>query len=275
MDRPAAADDEAKACAYCSLVPAAAFRSRPGRLRLGPSLILLLLAAPALSQEAVTFEGADGVVVHADLYPHEGDEARGAILLFHQAGSNAGEYLEIASHLATLGFDALAVDQRLGGSMFERTNRTMAGLTGPVMSFDAVLPDLAAALAFAEARWPGQPILAWGSSYSADLLVALAADEPEAVAAVLAFSPAGLLRERDLFDLAAGVRAPVFVTYATADGEHAVAATLAAALPTGLATLDLPRASTHGSRMLLEGTNPAGWEAPWTAVEAFLDQVAP
>jgi dienelactone hydrolase len=236
---------------------------------------LLLLATPALAQEAVTFEAADGVVVHADLYPHGGERARGAILLFHQAGANAGEYRGIAPRLAAQGFDALAVDQRMGGSMFGTTNRTMAGLTGPVMSFDAVLPDLAAALAYARVAWPDAPLLLWGSSYSADLVVALAADEPEAVAGVLAFSPVGLLRERDLLDSAAQVRAPVFITFASADDERSLAAALAAALPDGLATLDAPAPGTHGSMTLLPATNPAGWEAEWAAVEAFLARVAP
>jgi dienelactone hydrolase len=254
-------------------------------------LALGFLAAPRLAQEAVTFETADGVTVHADLYPHEGDPSRGAILLFHQAGGNAGEYREIAPRLAAQGFAALAVDQRMGGSMHGHPNRTMAGLTGPVMSFDAVLPDLAAALAYARETWPDSPLLLWGSSYSADLVVALAAmqgtTEPNQVAeeeagdptgdlaGVLAFSPPGLLRETDPLDLAAQVRVPVFITYASADGERAVAAELAEALPSGLATLDEPEIATHGSMMLLDTVNPAGAEEQWNVVETFLDRVAP
>lgn len=239
------------------------------------ALLVLLPAEPALAQEPVTFPAADGVLVHADLYPHEGDRVRGVILLFHQAGGNAGEYRAIAPRLAAQGFDALAVDQRMGGSMFGQANRTMAGLTGPVMSFDAVLPDLAAALAFANATWPGEPVLLWGSSYSADLVVALAADEPAAVDSVLAFSPVGLLKDRDLLDLATQVRAPVFITYASADGERALAEALAHALPEGSATLDAPATGTHGSGTLSPDLNPASWEAEWAAVEAFLDRVAP
>ena len=237
--------------------------------------LLLLIAAPVAAQEAVTFLAADGIVVHADRYPHEGNRARGVILLFHQAGGNAGEYREIAPRLAALEFDSLAVDQRMGGSMFGQPNRTMAGLTGPVMSFDAVLPDLAAALAFAQVTWPGEPVLLWGSSYSADLVVALAADQPEGVEAVLAFSPVGLLRDRDLLDLATQVRAPVFITYASADNERDLAEALTHALPQGLATLDAPAPGTHGSGTLSPDLNSAGWDAEWAAVEAFLNRVAP
>ena len=165
------------------------------------TFLVLLLASPALAQEAVTFTAADGLVIHADRLDHEGELSRGVVLLFHQAGGNAGEYGAIAPRLAGMGFDALAVDQRLGGSAWGQANRTMAGLTGPVMSFDAGAPDLAGALAYAQAIWPSEPILVWGSCYAADLVVALAADEPEAVAGVLAFSPVGLLRERPLLDL--------------------------------------------------------------------------
>ena len=237
-------------------------------------LPLLVLAAPCLAQEEVTFRSKDGVVVHADLYAREG-RPRGAVLLFHQLGGNAGEYQDIAPRLAAQGFDALAVDQRLGGSMFGIANRTMAGMTRPTMTFDAVLPDLAAALAYARDAWPGEPLLLWGSSYSADLVVAQAADDSEGVAGVLAFSPVNMLQERDLLNLAAAVTVPVFLTYATADGERALAAAVAAAVPTSLATLDEPTVGVHGSLTLLEHYNPSGWEAEWAAVEAFLATVAP
>lgn len=241
-----------------------------------PALIplSLLLATPVLAQDEVTFPATDGLVVHADRYEHEGERSRGAVLLFHQLGSNAGEYHEITPRLQAQGFDALAVDQRMGGSMFGTPNRTMAGLTGPVLSFDAVLPDLQAALDYARDSWPGEPVLLWGSSYSADLVIALAVEDPEGVAGVLAFSPVDQMQEHDLLDLAGRLTVPLFITYATADDERTFASALAQRVPDGLATLDEPRAGRHGSVTLLGTFNPDGWEAEWEAVEAFLDRVA-
>lgn len=235
----------------------------------------LLAAVPLLAQEAVTLEAEDGVVVHADRYDQWTGRSRGVILLFHEADGNALEYHEIAPRLAAQGFDALAIDQRLGGTMYGLPNRTVAGLTGPVMSTDAVLPDLRAAVDHAREAWPGAPILLWGSSYSADLVVALAADAPEGVAGVLAFSPVGLMRERDLLDVARDVAVPVFITYASGDGERVLAADLADALPDGLAVLHAPTTGMHGSTTLMETINPAGWEDQWEAVTAFLARVAP
>jgi len=51
----------------------------------------------------------------AEYYPAE-REAAPLILLFHQACSNRGEYATIAPMLVRLGFAALAVDQRSGGT---------------------------------------------------------------------------------------------------------------------------------------------------------------
>jgi len=57
--------------------------------------------------DAISFAASDRVQVFADYYS-AGSKAKPVILLFHQAGSNRGEYATIGSTLATLGFNALA-----------------------------------------------------------------------------------------------------------------------------------------------------------------------
>jgi len=57
--------------------------------------------------------------------------------LFHQAGSNRGEYAMIGPMLAALGFNALAIDQRSGGNAWGRTNETVKRLG---KSTDALSP---------------------------------------------------------------------------------------------------------------------------------------
>lgn len=137
-------------------------------------------------------------------------------------------------------------------------NRTVAGLTGPVMSYHAVMPDLRAAHGYAQATWPGEPVLLWGSSYAADLVIALGTEGPDGLAGRLAFSPVGVLRDADLVEAASRLAVPLFLTHATADGERAVAQAIAAAVPEGLATLDDPEAGAHGSVTLLATYNPGG-----------------
>ena len=109
------------------------------------ALAFALLPLASWAQTEIELTAADGVAVFADAYTHEGDVLRGTIVLFHQADSNAAEYATIAPRLAALGFDALAVDQRSGGSMFMATNRTATAL-GRAATYEAALPDMQAAL---------------------------------------------------------------------------------------------------------------------------------
>src|SRR5690349_11148739 len=85
-----------------------------------------LAMAPAYTHAAdvVSFAANDSVQVFADYYS-AGSKAKPLILLFHQAGSNRGEYATIGPMLATLGFNALAIDQRSGGNAWGRTNETV------------------------------------------------------------------------------------------------------------------------------------------------------
>ena len=91
----------------------------------GATLMLTTLA----SAEPTTLwlQATDGVEIRGDLYALDGDDKRSApvILLFHQAGSNRGEYAEIAPRLNELGFHALAIDQRSGGKRWGFENETV------------------------------------------------------------------------------------------------------------------------------------------------------
>ena len=79
--------------------------------------------------------------------------------------------------LATLGFNALAIDQRSGGNAWERSNDTIKRL-GKSTGYDEALPDLEAALQWAKSSGETGPIILWGSSYSAALVFLVAASHP-------------------------------------------------------------------------------------------------
>ena len=96
------------------------------------------------------------------------------VVAFHQARSSAAEYAPIAPRLVNAGFTVLAIDQRSGDGAFGGTNRTAAGFARREVSYDAALPDLEAALAWAKAEARGAPVVVWGSSYSAALVFLLA-----------------------------------------------------------------------------------------------------
>jgi dienelactone hydrolase len=229
---------------------------------------LVAAAAPARA-DSVSFAASDGVTVFADYAP---PKAKGEplILLFHQAGSNRGEYATIAPVLAQLGYATLAVDQRSGGNLWGRANETVQQL-GHSTDYGDALRDLEAALAWAKANGQGKVIL-WGSSYSAALVFLVAAKHPQEIAAVLAFSPGEYLSEPGAVRrAAAAVTAPIFVTSAKDAGEIAAAKAILDASPAAKKTQLVPQiAGVHGSSTLRADRNPKGAEGNWAAVKAFL-----
>lgn len=151
-----------------------------------------MAAHVASSQEAneVQFKTEDGLTIYGDLYFEHTE--RPMVLLFHQAGSCArGEYESIVPVLTKNRYNVLAIDQRSGGSKLGATNRTVAHLGGKLYEYCETYPDFEAALAYvrSELNYAGK-VVAWGSSYSASMVVRLKANNPDQVAAVLAFSPA-------------------------------------------------------------------------------------
>ncbi len=219
----------------------------------------------------LVIKAADGVALHGALYAAPNPKA--IILLFHQAGSGKGEYATIAPRLNTLGYTALAIDQRSGGDLFG-VNETARAVGGQPSYLDAKA-DLQAALEWA--RPQGKPIILWGSSYSSALVFLVAAENPGAVTALLSFSPGEYLGQPDLVRQNAGKLAlPVFVTSAKDAGEIAAARAIFTAVPGTGNVLAVPAiAGVHGSSTLIAARNPAGAEDNWPAVEAFLKRVAP
>lgn len=169
-------------------------------------LMLLALFAANSAVSAVTefsVETTDGVIVYGDLYtidsanadvrdePSYTELSVPLILLFHQGGGDArGEYTPLVSRLTGAGYNLLSIDQRSGGDRFGGVNRTVARLGDREYSYCDAYPDLEAALRFAINYGFTGKIIAWGSSYSAALVIKLASEHPDKIDAVLAFSPA-------------------------------------------------------------------------------------
>ena len=224
--------------------------------------------APGEAQP-VQFEASDGVTVHGAWYPAK--EPAATILLFHQAGANKAEYATIAPMLAKAGYNALAIDQRSGGDMFGGTNETVAGIGGSAPDYEAALADMDAALAWA--RTKGEPVIVWGSSYSAALAFLLAAQHPGEIAALLTFSPGEYLKDKQAVRQAASkVSIPIFTM--AADGKEANAAmAILSAVPRETNEPVVPQHGAHGSSTLIAAENPKGAEANRAGVMAFLKQV--
>jgi dienelactone hydrolase len=227
-------------------------------------LPLTVLSFNAACAEDITLQASDGVSVSAT-YQGAAKPGRPIILLFHQAGGSGAEFDAIGPRLVQLGFDTLAVDQRSGGPAFGRPNRTVQRL-GRTADYLSALPDLQAAVDWAASR-RASVIVAWGSSYSASLVLLLAARDKR-VTAVVSFSPGEYFTDQSLVRNAASrVTVPVLLSSASTPGEITGARSIFEVLPTQKTKVQLrPRRASHGSIALAE---PGGAEL-WPAVEQFL-----
>jgi pimeloyl-ACP methyl ester carboxylesterase len=225
----------------------------------GAIVTLLLAPISASAQEAVSFKASDGVTVFGDAY-EAADPKRPAIICFHMAGSDRGEYAKIAPRLVRLGFNVLAIDQRSGSGETAR-------FYGKKARYLDALPDLEAAVAFERTHHPMSKVLVWGSSYSAALVFLLAAKDSK-IAGVLSFSPDEYLGKDNLAKNAAKhVTAPVFIT--SARGEADAAKHILDTVASKDKVQFVPKgAGEHGSSALL--LEPEASKEYWTAVEAFL-----
>jgi pimeloyl-ACP methyl ester carboxylesterase len=231
-------------------------------------------------REEVTIEVA-GTPIVADWYAtDEQTETTPVVALFHQGGGSArGEYGFLVPRLLDLGFEVLAVDLHGGGDRFGRPNRTMARTPEPDdFSYCDALPEMEGVLAHLRSQRPGAPIVAWGSSYSAALVMRVAAADAEGVIRALAFSPAAGEPMDDCGAEPDGPRVSIPLLVVRPDNE--------ATLPNVVPQLNAFRAAgyqvliaspgVHGSSAL----NPLRVRQPtteaWAVVEAFLrEAVAP
>ena len=226
-------------------------------------------SGPALPREPNMLKTYDRTSIAGWLY--KAAKPKAVILLFHQAGSSKDEYATIAPRLAAMGYSAYAIDQRSGGDLFG--DNSTVHRNGKSTGYLEARQDLEAALAWG--RTQGVPVILWGSSYSAALVFLVAADNPADVDAVMAFSPGEYLGDGNpVTRAAARLRVPVYVTSAKDPQEIATARSILAAVPGARKLQYVPDAGgRHGSSTLIKDKDPAGYEANWRAVEAFLRQV--
>ena len=233
------------------------------------ALLTAFFAFPAGALETVQFPSADGLQVTADVYPPE-TTPRTALLLFHMAGSSRGEYRDIAPRLARLGYVAVAIDLRSGGSFAGVVNETAAA-AGADPGYEATIPDIEAALGWARDNLGVERIGVVGSSYSASLVLVLAGRDPKFTDAAMAFSPGEYFADRRFVrDAATGVTVPVFITGAKKETGNWQPIFKAIPGP-GKVGFKPPVAGRHGASALAADKSGAYWKA----LDAFLARYLP
>lgn len=233
-------------------------RARPNPCSWAAVVLVLLFASAgkAAQKQTITFPSRDGLTITADLYLAHKGEKTPFIVLFHQAGRSRGEYVEIAPRLNKLGFNCMAVDQRSGFAVNGINNATAkrAKAAGKSASYVDVLPDMRTAMRYVRKHYAAEKLIAWGSSYSAALVLKLAGDEPGLLDGVVAFSPGEYFQKFGksstwIQGSAAKIEKPVFIT--SAKGEKKIWCAIFAAIPSKKKVSYLPRTKgNHGSRAL-------------------------
>ena len=148
-----------------------------------------------------------------------------------------------------------------------------AGKAGLATSYADALPDIIAALQYANKQHSHSNIIAWGSSYSAALVLKVAGDHPELVDGVLAFSPgeyfAHVGKSKTLIrDSAKNIKAPAFIT--SSKNEASDWAPIYDVIDAAHRQSFIPEtAGKHGSKALWK--KYADSQAYWDAVVEFLD----
>ncbi len=241
-----------------------------------PVLLIITGTTYASDSHNISFRSADGLLISADSYtPHTSDSTP-VIVLFHQAGSSRGEYDEIAPRLNKLGFNCIAADLRSGEYSRGKDNETAirAGNKSLATSYADALPDIIASLNYARARYSNSKIIAWGSSYSAALVLKVAGDHPKLVDGVLAFSPGEYFSHLGksktwIRDSAKNIKVPTFIT--SSKNEANDWSPIYDVIDVDNRQSFIPgTAGKHGSKALWN--KYADSQAYWDAVKKFLDR---
>ncbi|MDF1516892.1 MAG: dienelactone hydrolase family protein [Lutibacter sp.] len=230
-----------------------------------------ILKAQEITPEKISFPSPDGLTVTANLY-HNADELP-VIILCHQARYNKAEYYEIAVNLQKMGFNLMAIDQRSGGTLFDKENETFAEATKlgkPTTYLDAA-QDIEAAINFAYAKY-NKKIILWGSSYSSTLALYFASSNDK-IKAVIAFSPGDYFAEQkgSLKNKLTGFGKPLF---ATSSREEAAELTdlLSGIQKNENQTQFIPaKKGKHGSKALWKDNED--FEEYWEALNLFLEKL--
>jgi len=224
------------------------------------------------SKKIIEFPSKDGLVISAVLY--EVDPNKPIILLCHQAGYNKYEYADIAPRLNKMGFNALAIDQRSGGSFADQQNEThnRAIQNGDdEINFTDAIQDIESAVNYLSDKYQ-QKVIVWGSSYSSALALHIA-EKNKNVKAIISFSPGDYFGDQlpSLKKIFPKIQQPFLVTSSKAESKE-LKELLSNLEQSHLQLQYIPNSEGfHGSRALW--INQKGSEEYWIAIKSFLREI--
>jgi len=222
--------------------------------------------------QKVTFTASDKVVVTGNLY--DLDKNKPVILLCHQAGYNKYEYADIAPKLNELGYNALAVDLRGGGTFAAHSNETVETATKKGQNVNGLNAekDIAAAIDYLNKKY-NQEVIVWGSSYSSSFVL-FAAAENKKVKASISFSPGDYFgnAKPSLAEVLPLLNKPFFITSSKREAAGVKNLLKNTTLKKGQIHF-IPKNvdGAHGARVLWNGQDDNDAAEYWPAIKQFLN----
>ena len=222
------------------------------------------------AQEKVSFVAEDGLPVTADLY--QINPSKPYVILLHQAGYSRGEYKNTARKIVKFGYNCLAVDLRSGGEVNYIQNHTalVAVQKGYSTDYLSSRKDIEAAIKWVNQQ-SEQPVILFGSSFSASLSLLLAKDNPN-IEAVIAFSPGEFFEPQiSIQNKIRNFGKPIFV--AASKREEPYIQEMFRFVPSTNKTIFAPEKGPgeHGSKSLWN-SNPTSKEY-WLALTMFFSKI--
>jgi pimeloyl-ACP methyl ester carboxylesterase len=238
------------------------------------SVILLQTFAQsnhAMDKKSFYIWADDGLQITADLYAVA--VPKDFILLFHQARFSRGEYLPIIPKLNEMGYSCLSIDQRSGDQVNEIINEThqLALDLGKPTEYKDAIADIDATIQYVIDSLKIESFIYWGSSYSAALSFYFGQKYPDAIKAIVAFSPGEYfdIHGESISSLAAKTDCPVFISSAKNE-EHNWRAIYTALKEEKYFYLPTDE-GFHGSRALWP--EKAGNQAVWSQLSKYLEKL--
>lgn len=234
-------------------------------------LILMFYAAACNGQsfqQDLVFPTPDAILVHAKLYITDSKETK-MMILCHQAKFSKGEYKETAPKFNKLGYTCLAIDQRSGDKVNDDVNKTAqhAATMNYRTEFDDAEIDIRAAVQYLYSKYDKKVTLV-GSSYSAGLVLKVAAAEKDKVEAVVSFSPGEYFKDSTLVrESLKTLNIPVWIT-CSKDEINETQKLLNGINMTNKTFFKPKKEGKHGSKALWEN-NPNNKEY-WESLSEFL-----
>jgi dienelactone hydrolase len=238
-------------------------------MKLALAFIFSIIFFISEAQEKVYFNAADGLQITADLYETSKDNPY--VLLFHQAGYSRGEYKQTAEKIIKFGYNCLAVDLRSGGEVNYIQNHTalVAIQQGYKADYLSSQQDILAAIKWVKER-SEDPVILFGSSFSASLALLIAKDNQD-VKAVIAFSPGEFFKPQlNIQSQLSGLNKPVFAAASKRETDYVNE--VLKSVPSENKTIFTPKeGGEHGSKSLWK-SNPNNKEY-WLALTMFFSKI--